>query len=260
MKHIRKLSILIISKNEEKNIGRLLGSVKAQKMPVPFEIILADNNSKDATVRIAKSYGAKVVKGGLPSAGRNSAARHATGDLLLFLDADTILPKGFIEKNLREFTRRNLSVATALTKVNTNKLVHRQAFQLWNLLLLLTSPLSPYAAGYCIFCDAAMHRKIGGFNKKLLFGEDSNYVNRASKHGKFGVLLSIPIVTSARRLEKDGVVNFCTKCVAYVTLKAFVGEEKANIFDYNFDHSGKSKSRKLLKLRLRSLLPKMRFR
>lgn len=256
----KKLSIIIISKNEEKNIGKLLASIKKQRFPVPYEVIVADNNSKDATVKIVKSYGLKVVKGGLPAAGRNAGARHATGDLLLFLDADTILPRGFIAKNLWEFTQRNLCTATVLTKVNTNRLVHRQTFQLWNLLVLSAAPFSPYAAGYCILCTAEIHRRIAGFNSKLVIGEDSDYVNRASKHGKFGVLLSVPIITSARRLEKEGVVKLCTKWIAYTALKAFVGEEKANIFEYDFDHSRTKKKARRLKLRLRPLLPRIRFR
>ena len=86
-----KLSIVIPAKNEEKYLPKLLASVKKQSFK-DYEIIVADNNSKDKTKEIAKSYGCKIVKGGLPGKGRNAGAKIAKGEIILFLDADVILP------------------------------------------------------------------------------------------------------------------------------------------------------------------------
>ena len=81
------LSIIIPTKNEEKYLPNLLRSIKKQTFK-DYEIIVADNNSKDKTKKIAKRYGCKIVKGGLPGKARNQGAKFAEGDILLFLDSD----------------------------------------------------------------------------------------------------------------------------------------------------------------------------
>lgn len=92
------LSIIITTKNEEKNIGKLLESIKIQSYK-NYEIIVVDNNSKDNTKEIAKKYGAKVLyKGPERSAQRNYGAEESQGKYLLILDADMILEEGILEE------------------------------------------------------------------------------------------------------------------------------------------------------------------
>jgi glycosyltransferase involved in cell wall biosynthesis len=84
------LSVVIITHNEEANIGRTLASVQSLVAEGKGEIIVVDSGSTDRTVEIAKSYGAKVFveewKG--YSAQKNSAIDKAAGDWILSLDAD----------------------------------------------------------------------------------------------------------------------------------------------------------------------------
>jgi glycosyltransferase involved in cell wall biosynthesis len=85
-----QLSVVIITHNEEANIGRTLASVQPLVTDGKGEIIVVDSDSTDRTVEIAKSYGAKVFveawKG--YAAQKNSAIDKATGDWILSLDAD----------------------------------------------------------------------------------------------------------------------------------------------------------------------------
>jgi glycosyltransferase involved in cell wall biosynthesis len=84
------LSVVIITHNEEANIGRTLASVRPLIADGKGEIIVVDSGSTDRTVEIAKSFGAKVFieawKG--YAAQKNSAIDKATGDWILSLDAD----------------------------------------------------------------------------------------------------------------------------------------------------------------------------
>ena len=84
------LSVVIITQNEEANIGRTLHSVSSLLKEMPGEIIVVDSGSIDRTIEIARSYGAKVFsepwKG--YAAQKNSAIEKATGDWILSLDAD----------------------------------------------------------------------------------------------------------------------------------------------------------------------------
>lgn len=88
------ISVIILAKNEEKNIGKCLDYLYKQTYS-DFETIVVDANSTDSTVEIAKSYGAKVIKeeknkGGF-GYGRNLGVRNSRGDIITFLSADIFL-------------------------------------------------------------------------------------------------------------------------------------------------------------------------
>ena len=90
------LSVVIITHNEEANLGRTLESVRTLVSDGKGEIIVVDSGSTDRTVEIAKSFGAKVFveewKG--YAAQKNSAIDKATGDWILSLDADEEISEG----------------------------------------------------------------------------------------------------------------------------------------------------------------------
>ena len=75
------LSIIIPTLNEEKYLPKLLDSIVKQSYK-DYEIIIADNNSKDKTRSIARSYGCRLTKGGMPAVARNNGAKIARGKLL----------------------------------------------------------------------------------------------------------------------------------------------------------------------------------
>ncbi len=94
------LSVVIITYNEEANIGRTLESVMPLVRDGKGEIIIVDSGSTDRTVEIARSFGAKVFvepwKG--YAAQKNSAIEKATGDWVLSLDADEEVDAGLAEE------------------------------------------------------------------------------------------------------------------------------------------------------------------
>ena len=103
------LSVIIPARNEERNIGLLLASLKSQSSE-PMEVIVVDDQSDDRTSEIAESLGCRTLRStDLPPgwAGKPWAcmqgAREAQGDLLLFLDADTVMAPGGLEKLLMSF-------------------------------------------------------------------------------------------------------------------------------------------------------------
>jgi len=92
------VSIIVTTKNEEKNIENCLRSIKSQTYPQHrIEIILVDNFSTDRTKDIALQYTDKVYdKGPERSAQRNYGVEKAKGDYVLYLDADMILSEGVV--------------------------------------------------------------------------------------------------------------------------------------------------------------------
>ena len=79
------ISIIIPTLNEEKYLPKLLDCIRKQSYK-DYEIIVADSNSKDKTRQIAKKYGCRIVKGGMPAKGRNNGAKAAKSEILLFVD------------------------------------------------------------------------------------------------------------------------------------------------------------------------------
>ena len=233
------LSIIIPTKNEEKCFPKLLRSIKKQTFK-DYEIIVADNNSKDKTKKFAERYGCKIVKGGLPGKARNQGAKFAEGDNLLFLDADTELKtKNFFKKAIKEFKERRLDVAAPLIYLHGKKM-DKLYFNFWNRLMeLFQYSLTPFAGGWCIFIKKDLHNKINGFDEKITLGEDSDYVQRAIKSKlfkiKFKVLKSVKIQVSPRRFEKEGHLKVAVQGIGTGLHWALLGKDKKNKFGYKFD-------------------------
>src|SRR6266576_689991 len=120
------LSIIIPTKNEEACLSRLLQSIKSQTFQ-PAEIIVADADSTDRTREIAKLYECRVVTGGNhPGIGRNKGALVAKSQLLLFLDADVVLPDNdFLKRSVNEFEERVLGVACCLAIITSDNIIDR---------------------------------------------------------------------------------------------------------------------------------------
>ncbi len=194
-----ELSIIIPARNEAQHLPALLASLHEQEMAA-IEVIVADGCSQDATAHIAHAAGCSVVKGGLPAQGRNRGARVARADTLLFLDADVILPPGFLPVVLKEFRQRNLEIgACFLEPVSANR---RVLYRIINLALALMPFVIPPASGDCILVRKALHWRVGGFNEALAVGEDLDYVKRAAKLGRFGILRTARPLASTRRYDR----------------------------------------------------------
>jgi len=228
------LSIIIPTLNEEKFLPFLLDSIQKQDFKIEHKIIIADAQSRDKTVEIAKSYGCKIVKGGLPAKGRNEGAKVAQGDLFLFLDADVILPKNFFEKVFQEFKERNLDIATFILYPQSSKKTKKLLFNIfYNWPILVFEKVLSHAS-QAILVKKDVFQKLGGFDEEIKFAEDHSFVRKAKKIGNFGILRSVRILSSLRRLEKEGWVLTYLKYVLAEIYTLLLGDIKRDIFNYKF--------------------------
>lgn len=234
-----KLSIVIPTYNEDKYLPELLTSIKRQTFK-DYEIIVADARSADTTREIALSFGARVIDGGLPAKARNNGARVARGEILLFLDADVVLPRpDYLFKIISEFEKNKLGIAAALpdpiSKRHIDQLFH-QAYCGW---VKLCQRLSPHAAGFCIMARRAVHEKINGFDETISLAEDHDYAKRAARVGKFD-FFGEKILVSVRRFDRDGHGAIALKYVACEAYMLFGGRVKSDFFKYRFGHDKKN--------------------
>ena len=247
------ISIIIPTLNEEKHLALLLESLKSQTFK-DFEVIVSDAGSKDKTLKLAKKWGCKTVKGGLPPYARNRGAEVARGDILVFFDADVYLQKDFLEKAVKEFKKRKLGLAGCYSLPLSDKPVDFLLYGIANFYLRITQIFIPQVAGYCILVKRKIHKEIGGFNEKMKLNEDFDYAQRASKKGKGRFLKSIKIPISVRRLDKEGRIKLSLKylfCTVYFLLFGGIKKEivKYEFADYNESLEDIEKKIKKLKLK-----------
>lgn len=238
------LTIVIPTKNEEAFLPNLLTSIRLQTFQ-PDEVIIADAGSTDRTREIARSYGAKVVEGGLPGPGRNRGAAEAQSDIVLFLDADVELrDPQFLEKAVGEMLENNFDLATCDVFPLTDDLIDHFMHKAYNTYARAWGSLYPHAPGFCMFVRRDMHEKIGGFDESVTFCEDHDYAHRIKKIGRFGFLTSTKIPVSIRRLDRDGRMNIAIKYMLAELHVALLGPIRDDRFNYSFGHGPSDQKKK----------------
>ena len=204
-----KISIIIPAFNEEKLIADTLARIAAASSAFgnlgwAVETIVCDNNSTDRTSELARGAGAKVVFEPINqiSRARNAGAAGASGDWLIFVDADSHPSHGLFA-NVAEVIQAGRVLAGGSTVAIAERyFVPRMAVGGWNLL----SRLRRWAAGSFIFCEASAFREIGGFSTELFVSEEIDLSKRlqqlARRRGKrMTILTRHPLVTSVRKLH-----------------------------------------------------------
>lgn len=247
------LSIIIPTYNEEEYLPVLLESIKQQDFS-DYEIIVADADSKDNTIKIAEEYGCIVVEGGMPAVGRNNGAKVAKGDYLLFLDSDLKLTEDYLAKVIYEFKMERLGIAITQMKPLSKKTEDKVLHDLANLFMISVEKIKPHGAGcYGIIAKRELHECCGGFNEELTFGEDTEYIERLAKKERFKVLRNAKIGVSTRRLEEEGLATLA-KQYGKSTVNDFLGiRTEASDLNYGFDHGKEYVSKhKLDKIALES--------
>jgi glycosyltransferase involved in cell wall biosynthesis len=228
-----KLSIVIPALNEERYLPALLESIRSQSF-TDFEIIVADAGSKDSTRSIAESFGARIVDGGLPGAGRNAGARAAQGEYLFFFDSDVVLPQGFLELAVEELDERFIDLATCeirpISPHTLDVLVHKFI----NASVRLSLKVDPKAMGFAIFVTRRLFNRAGGFDETIRMGEDAEFVKRAGKIRSLHWLNSVYLAVSVRRFEKEGRLTSIKKGIKLNLYRAFKGEVRTDVIDYEF--------------------------
>jgi len=176
----RCISVVVIGRNEGPRLSRCLRSVFAMHHPeFDLEVIYVDSGSVDGSVATARAEGARTVelRPERPSAalGRNAGWKAASGDIVLFLDGDTVLHPNFVVASLPEFALPSVAVVWG----------HRRELHpersIYNRILDLDWVYAPGLTQYC-GGDALFRRSIllktNGFDASLIAGEEPELCNR----------------------------------------------------------------------------------
>ncbi len=203
-----KISVVVPAFNEERLLDESLAQIKSAarvfaRRGWETELIVCDNNSTDRTADIARGAGALVVFEPVNQIGRarNRGAAAATGEWLIFVDADSRPSAELFEEVAGQIVSGNCLAGGATVRLDDCHWLAKGVNAFWNLL----SRSLRLLAGSFIFCETATFRNLGGFSEELFAGEELELSQRlkklAGENGKRIVILyRHPLATSARKI------------------------------------------------------------
>ena len=204
------ISFIIPAYNEEHELSKTLAAIRtaASGAAQPYEIIVVDDASTDATPEIASRAGAKVIPINRRqiAASRNAGGRAAEGEYLFFIDADTRIDRAHVSGGIAALEG---GYAGGSARVAMDGFVPA-----WGR-MLLRGFSSVYfglnlGAGAFLFTTRRNFDSIGGFDEQYFAGEEVYFSIALKKLGGFKVLRE-PVVTSARKLRMYPAKDFLRK-------------------------------------------------
>ena len=215
---MQSLSVIIPTYNEQSQLGATLASLRDANV---HEVIVADGGSGDGTVAVAGNCSAKVVSAPRGRGSQlNAGASEASGDLLLFLHADTLLPPGFDQHVRRLLARPHVAAGAFRLRIGAPASAPAnatgRAYRLLEAALNWRSVYRQMPYGdQAIFMSAATFNAMGGFAPVPVM-EDFDLICRLRRRGRIAIAPAA-VVTSARRWQQHGLwrttlLNQC--CIA----------------------------------------------
>jgi rSAM/selenodomain-associated transferase 2 len=198
-----RISVIIPVFCEQAVINRTIETVRRQRGGDDAEIIVVDGQTGGETLAAAQDAAVQKVRSEKGRGGQlNRGAALATGDTLLFLHADTVLPPAAFER-IAGAMRDEACVGGAFDlRIDSRRAAFRVIETAANRRSRLTR--IPYG-DQAIFIRASYFRTLGGF-KEIPIMEDVDLMRRIKRQRGRIVIFRDPVITSARRWEKEGLV------------------------------------------------------
>jgi glycosyltransferase involved in cell wall biosynthesis len=220
MRGVIMLSVIIPAFNEERFLPQTLGHLRqaAEHLGgVPgrdLETIVVDNTSSDRTAEIARASGTKVIS--VPEHNiarvRNAGACAAAGDLLVFLDADTLIPGSLLSRIVQVMKDPACLGGAVDIDYRPARPLIKVYLRLWRLI----GRCLGMAQGAAQFCRRDAFSALGGYDESIYMGEDVDFYWRLSKFAKargrhVRFLTDVRVVPSCRRFDQWPTLRILTE-------------------------------------------------
>ncbi len=212
------ISIIIPAHQEEEQIGQTLNSLTNQSYN-DFEVIVVANGCSDKTVDVARKYKSKlqlsIIETGRKGIGYscNLGADNANGQIILILEADTILSRNGLQKIVMAIERGYVG-GTLLMKTKEKRLVY-------SFLTNLQRLTNGGNWGPVRFCTYDAYKKINGHNEEMDINVDGDFKKRVKSIGKTIFIDRAFYETSMRRFEKLGSMEILRQSAWYISFNLF---------------------------------------
>ena len=194
------ISFIVPAHDEELLIGQALSALQhaGQASGSTFEIIVVDDASTDSTAAIASEHGARVISvhHRQIAATRNAGARQARGEILFFVDADTLATPEAVAAGLQAIRRG---------AVGGGCVFHFDgSLPLWARILhpigISVGRIIRLVGGCFLFCRSDVFRAVGGFSERVYAAEELFFIQALKQHGRFVVPPHF-VITSGRKVR-----------------------------------------------------------
>ena len=180
------VSIIIPAFNEEECLSQCLNSIFNLNYPrEKFEVIVIDNGSTDRTCDIVASYDVLLLQDRTKNVSglRNLGAKHASGDILAFVDADCMVAEDWLVNAEKYFDDLSVAAWGGPPQVPENSTWVQKA---WSVLRQNKQPVEfvDWLGAINFFVRKDLFNKVGGFDESLVTCEDVDLSYRLSKYGK----------------------------------------------------------------------------
>jgi cellulose synthase/poly-beta-1,6-N-acetylglucosamine synthase-like glycosyltransferase len=205
------ISFIVPAHNEQAGLGRTLQAIhdSARVVGQPYEIIVVDDASTDATAEVARQHHATVVPVNHRqiAATRNSGGRAARGDRLFFVDADTTINPRAVGAALRYMDNGAVGGGAAVWFDGVLPLyAHLMA-----MFMGIVSKIAGFTGGAFMFCTREAFHATGGFSERLYCGEEGSLALALKREGRFVVLWE-RVLTSGRRFRTMSGLQLLGNC------------------------------------------------
>ncbi len=214
MAHTPRISIIIPTLREKEFLGRTLENLRQIEMP--YQIVITDGGSTDGTLDVASQYTDDIVVWSHPQRqtfgqAKNAGAAIATGEFLVFIDADVIIPspQAFFEEMLATFdaNKKIFAMTVPLKPLEENKSLIDAFFCAplnWFYIIANNIFHSGNASGEFQMIHRELFRRINGYSEGLAAGEDNEIFRRIAHHGRTLSYWRLCVRHSLRRPHKWG--------------------------------------------------------
>ena len=196
------ISFIVPAHNEEALLGRTLSAIheSVRGSREPYEIVVVNDASTDRTGEVALEHGVRVISVNHRqiAATRNAGAAAATGDILIFVDADTTVAEPALRAAM-EALRHGAVGGGASVRFDEGRLPFYA--RVLEFLLPPVLRILRLAPGCFIFCTRQAYLAAGGFDEALYVTEEVGFAQRLKRQGRF-VILHEFVITYARKLRK----------------------------------------------------------
>jgi glycosyltransferase involved in cell wall biosynthesis len=200
------ISFIVPAHDEARLLGATLVALRdaATGAGQAWETVVVDDASTDATAQIAERHGARVVRveHRQIAATRNAGARAAKGDVLVFVDADTLVDATLLSAALAAIEGGAVGGGATIRLQGTPAWHERWAVAL----LARAFRATGIAPGCFVFCTPAAFAAAGGFDERYFAAEDIALSRALARIGRF-VVLRQPVWTSDRKLRTHSVAE-----------------------------------------------------
>jgi glycosyltransferase involved in cell wall biosynthesis len=195
------LSFVVPAHNEEALLGRTLAGITASAPAAgePFEVVVVDDSSTDATADVARARGARVVPVAFRhiAATRNAGARAARGDVLFFVDADTVPTPAAVRAAVAALRRGAVGGACMFR--------YDVPMPAWAKVMypvgIALGRAFKVVGGCFLFCTRAAFDASGGFPEEFFAAEELGFTRALKRVGRFVIPRPL-VITSGRKLKQ----------------------------------------------------------